>query len=84
MPQEVCWKCKQRKPGVTLCGDDRLCRDCDEENERLLAAIHGKKTVQANDDSQPTQAAAVAMTPETTLLRADDQRIGQPQRRIRK
>jgi hypothetical protein len=89
MPQEVCWKCKQRKPGVTLWGDDRLCHDCDEENERFPAVIHKKKTVKANDNSQPTQVATVAVTPETTLLGTTTaarnyQSIGQPQRKLRK
>jgi hypothetical protein len=37
MPTETCWKCKQKKEGVKLCADDRLCPECDAENERALA-----------------------------------------------
>jgi hypothetical protein len=71
MPQEVCWKRKQQKPELTLCGDDRLCHDSDEENERRLAANHNKKTAQANN-SQLTQAATGSMATEISLLRTDD------------
>lgn len=39
MPREVCWRCKKLKDGVTLCAEDRLCPDCDRENERGLRAI---------------------------------------------
>jgi hypothetical protein len=38
MPAEVCWNCKKLKTGVTLCGDDRLCRECDCKNEHELRA----------------------------------------------
>jgi hypothetical protein len=39
MPKEVCWKCKAVKDGVKLCADDRLCPDCDRENDIALAAL---------------------------------------------
>lgn len=39
MPTELCWRCKEVKPGVKLCAEDRLCPQCDEENELALAAI---------------------------------------------
>lgn len=39
MPTEVCWKCKQKKEGVKLCAEDRLCPECDAENEKALAAL---------------------------------------------
>jgi hypothetical protein len=42
MPKEVCWSCKVIKDGVKLCADDRLCPDCDRENERGLAAIRAR------------------------------------------
>ena len=32
----MCWNCKLIKDGVTLCAEDRLCPDCDRENERRL------------------------------------------------
>jgi len=38
MPTEVCWGCKQLKPGVKLCAEDRLCRECDAANQRALSA----------------------------------------------
>lgn len=37
MPLERCWHCQQYKSDVTLAAtDDRLCRECCEENERQL------------------------------------------------
>jgi hypothetical protein len=44
MPREICSGCKQIKEDVTLCADDRLCRDCYQENERQLAIIAAAKT----------------------------------------
>lgn len=43
MPKDVCDKCKLVK-NVKLCADDLLCRECDMENERQLAAIYGQKS----------------------------------------
>jgi len=38
LPRETCWSCKQLNDDVTLCADDRWCRDCVRENDRKLAA----------------------------------------------
>jgi hypothetical protein len=43
MPREVCSKCREVKD-VRLCADDLLCKDCDADNERRLAAIRASNT----------------------------------------
>jgi hypothetical protein len=52
MPTEVCWHCKKRKPGVQLCGDDRLCRECDDANRRELSAIRKTNSVEHIDSNE--------------------------------
>src|SRR5664279_6199733 len=44
MPREVCWHCKEIKNNVKLCADDRLCDDCEHENDRLLELIRFEKS----------------------------------------
>lgn len=39
MPKERCWSCHLVKNGVKLCGDDRLCPECDKANEQQLIDI---------------------------------------------
>jgi len=36
---ELCWNCKQQKHGVTLCAEDRLCPECNEQTVKALAAL---------------------------------------------
>ena len=43
MPRELCCKCREVKD-VRLCADDLLCKDCDADNERQLAAIRASNT----------------------------------------
>lgn len=49
MPAEICWKCKELKLVVTLCADDRLCPDCDTENERKLIEILAQQPAAKSD-----------------------------------
>jgi hypothetical protein len=39
MSTELCWNCKEEKHGVTLCAEDRLCPECNEQNVKALAAL---------------------------------------------
>lgn len=41
---ELCWNCKQQKQGVTLCAEDRLCPECNEQNVKALAALRQAQT----------------------------------------
>ena len=60
MPVELCWSCRKLKDDVRLCGDDRLCRSCDVENERKLAEIRAKQSVDAVSSTK-TRAASNKM-----------------------
>jgi len=51
MPTEVCWHCKKRRHAVQLCGDDRLCRKCDDANQRQLSAIRKANSVEHTDSN---------------------------------
>jgi hypothetical protein len=57
MPRDVCFKCREAK-NVRLCGDDLLCKDCDADNERQLAAIRAPNLNGRTRSAQVTAAAA--------------------------
>lgn len=64
MPRELCWSCKVIKDGVKLCADDRLCPDCDRENERELEVIRaGGKSVTGTVGSAPTSSSLNRQVP---------------------
>jgi hypothetical protein len=79
MPREVCSKCKVLKFDVTLCADDRLCRECYEENERQLVMIHKGKmsdiaSSQGSQRPAETSSSAVLVSAVTDTAKSDDSR----------
>ena len=54
MPVELCWSCRKLKNDVRLCDDDRLCHDCDVENERKLKEIWAKQAADGTDATAAT------------------------------
>lgn len=72
MPSELCWACRKLKEGVRLCGDDRLCRECDVENERKLREIRAKQSADAsNTDNTSNTCGASKVTAENEVKPAD-------------
>lgn len=69
MPKELCWGCKAVKDGVKLCAEDRLCPDCDRENERRLAAIR------AGDQSISSGQRMTSQNSSSTSEASRDERI---------
>jgi hypothetical protein len=55
MPTELCWKCKEFKTGVKLCAEDKLCPECDEENERALAAQQQQSAAAQRTENNSTK-----------------------------
>ena len=60
---ELCLDCRKQKDDVRLCGDDRLCHECDVENERKLREIRAKQSAGAStaDNASNTRGARRVM-----------------------
>lgn len=73
MPRDVFFKCREVKD-VRLCGDDLLCKNCDADNERQLAAIRAQN---AGGKTRSTRvAAALPPAPEPPVNRTEQVTVG--------
>jgi hypothetical protein len=63
MSVETCCGCKQLKSGVRLCAEDRLCKECENKNERNLAATRNASVCEKSIKTRAATAASASTEP---------------------